>query len=303
MKLAYLIVTHAWPQQLRRQVCALRAEGVSFFVHVDAKSDAQPFAEALADIPEARFVAPRVSVNWGSYSQLEAILNTARTALSARRPARRLILLSGACYPVAPNSALLRLSGTRAQFIGHRRIDNDAKTLARIRRPFLLDHPLLNHRAPGAEDPLRRSLRNYLKEFLEGLPDQPALPFTYHKGSTWWALTSDAVQYILDWIEANPETLRSFRYSQFPEEALPHSVLADSPYADAIRAPLHYIDWSPESIRRLKYLDETALEKIGPRWMFVRKVHPEISARLLDELDRRRTAPVEAHPALDDEAA
>lgn len=303
MKLAYLIVTHAWPQQLRRQVSALRAEGVCFFIHVDAKTDPQPFIEALADIPEARFVTQRVSVNWGSYSQLEAILNTARAALAARRPARRLILLSGACYPVAPNSALLRLSATRAQFIGHRRIDADTKTLARIRRPFLLDHPLLNHRAPGAEDPLRRSLRIYLKEFLDGLPDQPPLPFTYHKGSTWWALTADAVQYVLDWIGANPQTVRSFRYSQFPEESLPHSVLADSPYAEAIRAPLHYIDWSPESIRRLKYLDESALEKMGPRWMFVRKVHPEISARLLDELDRRRAASNATHPVLDDEAA
>lgn len=301
MKLSYLIVTHAWPELLRRQVHALRAEGVSFFIHVDAKTEQRPFVEALADVPEARFIAPRVSVSWGSYSQLEAILNAARAALSARRPARRLVLLSGACYPVAPNAALLRLVGTQAQFIGHRRIDTDEKTLARIRRPILTDHPLLNRRAPGADEPLRRSLRTYLQHFLDGLPDQPELPFTYHKGSTWWALTAEAVQHILDWIEANPVTARTFRYSQFPEESLPHSVLAASPYAGAIRSPLHYIDWSPESVRRLKYLDETALDQMGPRWMFVRKVHPEISARLLDELDRRRAAAGGLQPLFDHE--
>lgn len=303
MLLAYLIVTHAWPELLRRQVSALRADGVSFFIHVDAKADQQAFVESVADIPEARFVAPRVAVNWGSYSQCEAILNTARAALAARRPARRLVLLSGACYPIAPNSKLLRLCGSRAQFIGHRRIDSDERALARIRRPYLIDHPLINRRAAGAEEPLRRSLRLYLNNFLDGLPDQPPLPFAYHKGSTWWALTADAVQYLLDWIDTNPATVQTFRYSQCPDESLPHSVLASSKFADAIRAPLHYVDWSMESVRRLKYLDESALEKIGPRWMFVRKVHPEISARLLDQIDQRRQAAVESPPLDDDESA
>lgn len=44
MKIAYLILAHSDPNQLKRLVCALSVENkVSFFIHIDARQDIKCF--------------------------------------------------------------------------------------------------------------------------------------------------------------------------------------------------------------------------------------------------------------------
>lgn len=47
MKIAYMIAAHTDPIQLRRLVISLNGEDIEFFIHIDKKSDIQPFLREL----------------------------------------------------------------------------------------------------------------------------------------------------------------------------------------------------------------------------------------------------------------
>lgn len=293
-RIAYLILAHDHPLQLRRLVRALDHDAVRFFVHIDAKAELESFTAALPDAG-IRWLAQRQAVNWGGWSQTAAILSLMRAALEGPEVPSRLFLLSGACYPVASNTELLATADRETQWIGARAVDPALAGYDRIRRYHLNDHPLLNARGRSepARPPLleRRRLRHYVRQFLEHLPDRPALPLRYHKGSTWWSLTHAAARYVIDYCDTHPAIVDTFRWSAHADESLVQTLIANSPFGVGRKPPFHYVDWSRQSILNKKVLDEAAIPRLQERHWFVRKVHPDHSATLLDTLDRMRASP------------
>ena len=65
-----------------------------------------------------------------------------------------------------------------------------------------------------------------------------------YAGNTWWALTVDAVNYILEFVEHNKHVVDYFRNMFAPEEAFFHTILGNSPFVSRVRRNLVYEDWS-----------------------------------------------------------
>lgn len=63
MKIAYIIGAHSDPNNLRRLVLSLGRQ--DFYIHVDLKSDIEPFQKGLENVKNVHFIKNRVKVYWG----------------------------------------------------------------------------------------------------------------------------------------------------------------------------------------------------------------------------------------------
>lgn len=98
MRIAYLVLAHNAPAQLARLVAAIKFPAADLFIHIDGKSDINPFMHMRDE--GVHFLGERHRVFWGDFSQVEAILALMRCALAAGSTYTRFILLSGVCYPI-----------------------------------------------------------------------------------------------------------------------------------------------------------------------------------------------------------
>ena len=75
LKILYLILTHAKPEQTIRLISALEETGHTFVIHVDAKPSSMDTYTALMEHygrhPLVHVIQDRVSVNWGGFSVVQ----------------------------------------------------------------------------------------------------------------------------------------------------------------------------------------------------------------------------------------
>ena len=295
MSTGYLLLVHDQPSQVRRLIAALQGPGVSFVVHVDAKADRASFVAALRGLSGVHVLPPSasVAVNWGGYSQTQAMLNLCAAGLEQCSDARRFTLLSGACYPVASNARLQALASSPDLLIDLKLTPPELPRYERVRHYHLSDHPLTNRRGSTDRSPRERSYIRYIKDFVSSLPPRPPFPVPLYYGPTWWSLTRPALEYVMRYCQEHPELLTEFRYSAHADEHLVHTILGNSHWAEASIGSGHYFAWEEFPKRHCRTLDISDLDRIPPTALFVRKVDPAGSAELLERLDQAR-APTEA---------
>ena len=67
---------------------------------------------------------------------------------------------------------------------------------------------------------------------------------TLYKGSQWFTITFNAIQYILDYIEKNPDYSSSFKYTSCADESFIQIILLNSKFKDnLVNNNLVYMDW------------------------------------------------------------
>lgn len=240
MRIAYLILAHNNPAHLGRLIARLSAPGASFHVHIDANADIAPFA-ALAS-PSVTFIDRRVRCGWGDVSLVKATLELMRGAAAARPDAEYFVLLSGACYPLQPVSYiedfLERHRGT--EFIEAYALPNlqYGKTLERITHYWIRKgKPLARLRWP-LQHWMNRNLP--LRDYKKVLNGGEAVT-----GSQWWALSADAVRYVLDYHDRHPALFRFCRFVDCSDEFFFQVVLWNSRFRERISHSLTYTHWVP----------------------------------------------------------
>jgi hypothetical protein len=309
MDIAYLILAHDQPSHLRALVKRLSTPDSRFYVHIDRKSRLEDF-QGMGDLP-IRWVQDRVRVFWGDYSQVEAILRLMGLALSDPdfTPAR-LVLLSGADYPVRCNAELHAFFQAHAD---QEFIDLVPIPSAERNKPLSL---LTTYRPSDTASPLINRFKRMVQRFGL-LPRQrdliPALGgMQPYGGATWLALSREAAAHVITFLETHPDYTTFFRHTVCPDESCFHTVLGNSPYAASIRPCLTYSDWSaqrhrPEPLTMahaefLTHNPERPPSKIWPHaqpFLFARKFGTESHdlRRLLDAmLDDEAAQPLRATP-------
>jgi hypothetical protein len=239
--IAYLILAHQHPEQLARLVNQLRSPAADLFVHVDAKTDINPFSRVVGAC--VHFIAKRIPVYWGDYSQVESVLLLIEAALAAPRKYDYLVLLSGVDCPLRSAAEIEDFfrQNKGLEFINCVAIPSEAasKPLSRLTkykaRPWLSGKLIGKMRRLFVELGLLPRARDY-RSYLGG-----AAPFG---GSTWWALTRDACDFVLKFSDANPRFMRFFENTASPDEMVFQTILANSRFRSNMRCNLTYADWS-----------------------------------------------------------
>jgi len=185
------------------------------------------------------FNEERVPVYWGDFSQVQAILLLLRTALENLQHFDYFVLMSGCDYPLRSGDYIRQfLAANRGlEFMNLVKVPSPGKPLSRIttlRYPCSKPVLQLVVRALAKFGFARRDHRNYFGAM------EP------YSGSTWWALTRDACQYLMEFIDRNQRMCKFFENVFAADEAFLQTILGNSPFMPRIRRNLLFEDWSTQ---------------------------------------------------------
>ncbi len=299
-RIAFLVLAHTDPEMLARLCRRLLPYG-RIVVHVDRKTSAEPFVRVLPS--EVALTNKRLRVSWGGFSMIRATLILMREAMARFPEAERFVLLSGLDYPMRPLDDLVALFEARPQHNFIRAYDLLA---SRWDRKKILNMRIMDQILPIAPPGLLGKGVAFVNKIQRRI-DREAMNWKWRKrdypfdlkpasGSQWWALTREAMDHVLRFVDENPTFVRYYERSFAPDEHFFHTILLSSPlaaHADPIEpfnehltahvANLHHIHDSLAKTYRLEDWDEIAASDR----FFVRKVTTAASKPLLDRLDER----------------
>jgi hypothetical protein len=237
MRIAYLIFAYRNPRLIERTIARLSSEDCAFFIHIDEKSNLSEFSGITGK--NVFFSEKRIPVFWAEFSGVQAILLLLREALEKSPPYDYFVLLSGSEYPLRSGEYIRTFFEKNAglEFISLTKMPNQAagKPISRISTLRISSQKPIRRFAARALARLGLAERDY-KKYFGGLE-----PFS---GNAWWALTRDASQYILDFVERNQRLKKYFENVIAPEESLFHTILGNAAFGSRTRINLVYEDWS-----------------------------------------------------------
>ena len=293
-KTAYLILAHHQPAHLAKLLKAISCDWAYVFIHIDAKADILQFKKLIPEDKNITFLKEnqRIKVNWGGFSQVAAILNLLRAALSSGIEFDRYCLLSGADFPIEDISCIQAQFATQKEFI---RIDrqlgasSNHRQLKNVKRFYFRDYP------------------EFGGNWLSGIvPRNLNWKIKLYHGSQWWALTDKFIKYTFSFLEDNPDYINFYKYTNASDEIFFHSIIKHSPFSEHITHDFekiaclskfmsmneygcHHMIWS-EGARSPKVLDSSDINfLINSQALFARKFDEKISEELISILEQKGT--------------
>jgi hypothetical protein len=259
LKVAYLILAHNTPNHVRRLVRALDSPNAVFVIHVDRKSDIEPFLGGLSSKANVIFLKNRVAVYWQEYSIIAATLRLIEEAV--KHGPDYVCLLSGSDYPLRSASYIEDFFSRRRgeEFINLVPIPCDEvdKPIGRV-ADYWVETPF------GGRVVFKITYRlNLLLQRLGVKRDHTRVfnGLVPYAGSQWWALTGDACRHILAFVEQRPEVMKFMRHVWTPDESFFQLVIGNSPFAARVTRSLWYTDWSRMPVQAPAIIDMTHLDR------------------------------------------
>ncbi len=302
MKVAYLIMAHRDPEQIKRLVDSIYDSG-DCFIHIDKKVDENPFKECLTGYERVCFMKNRIRVNWAAWSMVQVYMELMDMAYNHKNNYDRFVFLTGQDYPLMTNeeilaefSANIDTEYVMAYKISTSTIPTDKNKILRkwyFENPF--NHPFL--RKVWASFMYRvftvHSNRKKLTVPLGGKEVEP------YFGQMLSAFTRKGAELILDVYKNDKEYNKVMKYVHASVEEYWQTIIFNSDLRkNTVQkgeehevtehfgwAPLHYHSYEVYcSVYEEK--DFETLKNCG--YMFCRKVIPGISDSLMDKIDEMR---------------
>ena len=289
--IAYIILAHQLFPQLSRLVASLQSSSAHFFVHVDRRASRRfaDFAQtedgsSLLSNPSVTMVEPREKVVWGGFRMVEAGLRACEMAL--RMPSvQRFKLLSGQDYPLKSTGeieAFLLSSPGVSYLTGERVTGGWLMVLARYR--WFIDHVRV----------WKPALMLLVLQMKLGLARKIPEELELHKGSMWWALSRQAVEYVHDALRERAGLKPYFRYAGIPDETMyPSLLLSPSFNGRVVQDNLLFEVWERPGDPHPRILGKGDLEQmLNSSKLFARKFDERVDGEVLDLIDRYRQTKV-----------
>jgi len=261
-------------------------EDFLFFVHVDSKTPAGELAAFRAKCSRysnVRQVTSAYRVNWGGLNHLKAILLLAEAALEAG--AGYFHLITGQDYPVKSLAAFKALDTAKnyieSFLLPSSAWSSDRGGLDRIRYYRL-------HDVFDAKKRQQALLIRAIYELQKRLGIKRRLPggLDFYGGSTYWSLSRECLQYVLDYTRDHPDFLAMFQHSFCPEEMYFQTIIMNSAHAErVVDDNLRYILWETRHGSLPAILDESDFDAVRSSGaLFARKMQRPASDGLMERL-------------------
>jgi hypothetical protein len=237
MRVAFLILAHKTPKQLERLIQAMDHPAFDYYIHVDKKAAAEPFAY-LSKMDRVFLLHNTIKVFWGRYSLVQATLNGIAEILT-RGEYDYIHVMSAQDFPIKPAGYIYQYFCDRkgTEFITCLR-ESDQHEWWKDAAIHTWRYNFHNWRVPG---------KYRLQVLVNKLLPAPRYPIPGHEvvgHSNWFTLTGRSARYLLDFLERNPRVVRFFKFVWGADELIFSTVIFNSPYRDRIEENLVYIDWS-----------------------------------------------------------
>ena len=292
--LAFLILAHTDPAHLTRLLAGLPPEAYKV-LHIDRK--ARSLDDFRSAVPNVHRVGKRHDVHWGAFSMVDATLELLRFGVE-RTKAERFVLLSGSCYPLKPNAALVRFFDDRKQHEFIKFVDvRQSIHLERLERFYIpedwlsavikIEHPLLlkvlSRTASHALKPFRRRWQTALPTLVPSF------------GSQWWAITRACAECVIE-ASTHLHELKFFRHTFAPDELFFHTIIANSRFREMAGGLQQYEGRGNWRLANLHLINKGSLTRVYTHsdWseiaasnkLFVRKLTGADSGNLILRIER-----------------
>ncbi len=282
-------MAHKNEEQLKRLVERLNDPISSFFVHIDNKASVNSFRKSLKGWKNVHFI-DCVRTDWGSFGLVEATINALKTIKHTGINYERISLLSGQDYPIKSNEDINNFFKTSSHtvFMEHYTLPNYGKWTSgggmyRIDKYFLGIHPSKKFIAKTV---------NFLSIFLPLIKRKLPKPLKPFAGSQWWTIDMNALEYILKYIEDNPEYVAYHQFTFAPDELFFQTIImnaADEKLIKSIKNDnLRYMKWESSSAAHPKTLLKKDINDISKSdALFARKFDASTDKEILEIIDHK----------------
>ncbi|WP_342645480.1 beta-1,6-N-acetylglucosaminyltransferase [Mucilaginibacter sp. CSA2-8R] len=276
MKIAHLILAHKNPEQVAALIESLQHPAFDFYVHVDKKTDITPFA-LLFNESNVRLLHNRAKIYWGEWGTIQATLNGFQDILPGQY--NYINVISGQDFPIKSAEFIYEYfcNNRGTEFITCDPVKGGdwGDVSSRVE-----DYHFINWRIPG---------KHSLGKLATKLFPKRRFPLNYKVvgRANWFALTTDAVSYVLHFIKGHPQVSNYFRYCWGADEFIFSTILYNSRFKDQIQPNLLYVDWSGADIghSRLLGVQDMANLKVSEK-LFARKFDLEGNPPILAMLKK-----------------
>lgn len=311
MELNYIILAHKNPDQLLRLVNRILAPWVRIYIHIDKQCDIDLFKKKINQNQQITFLDNRLRENgtWGDIGIVKATLNAMYNIARDGRTGY-CILLSGQDYPLINNLGIQDYFSTYigSQFITTYPLPHNILSdggLPRINKykinksnkrghffflPSIFEKEFYSIETAGKLNFLRKNRRF---KTLSRIFFKRSFPgyINPHAGSQWWALSTDIVQNILDFLKKHPDYLKYHEYSLLPDEMFFQSILMQLQKSGnfQIKRSLTYVNWERKSGPlpvTFELNDWPELVKVSENHLFARKFDLNVDTEILKKIDQ-----------------
>ena len=256
----FVILAHESPELLFKVLLKLKHKNNYFVIHIDKQSNIQPFLDLTKNIENCYFTPKRYKTEWGTFSLVAATLHAFDFIRESLRKKQRIVLLSGADYPIKPINF----------------INNYLKS---HKDTIFIEYDGIP-RQVWSEGGCNRF------PFYDSIKDQISL----YGGSQWFSIPPKVLTIIFNFLKLNPDFLEYYKFVKIPDESFFQTLFlnCEHPYImnNLRNLGLHYIKWAHPyqhpNILTINDFEELKYSK----YLFARKISLINSEELIKQLDK-----------------
>ena len=305
MRIAFLNLCHTDPQVVARVAKRLTKDpDFDMYIHVDQKSDIEPFKSLLAGNEQVYFLKEREKVYWGGYNAIEATYKLLRAALASDRQYDYFVTLQNLDYPIKSNE---QIKAFFEKFRGKEFI-RGCPIMRSKDWHFQEKYKIYNYRDSDFYLKPHNKLVKVMWDGWHALCSVTTIGFNgvhrengealgLYYGCAQWAVSRELAEYLDQFEKTHPKFNRRMQHIKFPDEEYFHTVVHNSKFKDRCLyhdepearwlvnwRNLHYFEF-PKEVTVLKKADYDKLCHSKEEELFCRKVRTGESDELMDLLD------------------
>lgn len=276
MRHAICILAHKNTEVLRTLLRQMDMPEVEIFLHVDAKTKGFDFTGIASIVQKSKlhFVEPRISVGWCEYSTAKAHCSMLKKAVEGHFDYYH--VLSGQDLMIVSQKHFLDYFENLPEIKCFCEYTTQFNPEMVSRRWYLLSW-VRKDRVASTFAYYARKNAIRLQKILH-LPSPIRHYEEVRKGSDWYSLPHDAVEYIL---KEEPTFRKDFRWAFCPSEFLVQTILYNSNYRPLLcDNSLRCIDWQRGTPYTFSAADIPFLEKSG--CIFARKFDESVDHKVIE---------------------
>lgn len=306
MKIAFLNLCHTDPKIVARVADKLtKNPDFDMYIHVDLKSDIEPFQELLKDNKQVYFTKQRQKVYWGGYHAILATYILLEEALASPRKYDYVVLLQNLDYPIKSNEYIQdffeKNKGTEYIRGCHIAKTKDWHYAEKYKIYNTRDKDFyLNNHSKFVK--LLWDGMNAIKSIstigFNGVHKENGEKIELYYGTAQWAVTRECAEYMIEFKNNHPKFNQRMQHIKFPDEEYFHTIVHNSrfkehcvKYDEPVKRWLvnwrniHYFEFPNTGV---VVFTEKDFDKLMSREeLFCRKVKSDISDQLLEKIDKQ----------------
>ena len=240
MKIAFLNLCHTDPKIVARVADKLtKNPDFDMYIHVDLKSDIEPFQELLKDNKQVYFTKQRQKVYWGGYHAILATYILLEEALASPRKYDYVVLLQNLDYPIKSNEYIQdffeKNKGTEYIRGCHIAKTKDWHYAEKYKIYNTRDKDFyLNNHSKFVK--LLWDGMNAIKSIstigFNGVHKENGENIELYYGTAQWAVTRECAEYMVEFKNSHPKFNKRMQHIKFPDEEYFHTIVHNSRFKE-----------------------------------------------------------------------